>query len=70
MSFSQGKGVAVSQLEEDRHEVENLRTQAAHDAAKIRHLEASLESRNAEILRLSEVNFIFYLLPSTIVKKA
>ena len=46
----------VGQLEDDRREVENLQTQAAHDATKIRQLEAALEARDAEINRLTEVS--------------
>jgi len=56
MGVLQGKGMPVGQLEDDRREVENLQTQAAHDATKIKQLEAALEARDAEINRLTEVS--------------
>nr|KAG5706054.1 hypothetical protein BaRGS_028163 [Batillaria attramentaria] len=44
----------MMQLEDDRREVESLQAQAAHDATKIRQLEAAVETKDAEILRLTE----------------
>ncbi|KAK7496212.1 hypothetical protein BaRGS_00012622, partial [Batillaria attramentaria] len=54
LDMMQGKGMPVAQLEDDRREVESLQAQAAHDATKIRQLEAAVETKDAEILRLTE----------------
>lgn len=52
---SQGKGMTVGQLDVERQELESLRAQTIIDGSKIRQLEAAVDLKEAEILKLAKV---------------
>ena len=52
----QSKGLAVKQLEEDRVDLEQLRTRVSEDSRQIKQLEGLLENKDTEITRLTQVH--------------
>ena len=52
----QSKGLAVKQLEEDRVDLEQLRTRVGEDGRQIKQLEGLLENKDTEISRLTQVH--------------
>lgn len=54
LDMLQGKGMAVGQLDVERQELESLRAQTIIDGSKIRQLEAAVDLKEAEILKLAK----------------
>ena len=59
--FPQSKGLAVKQLEEDRVDLEQLRTRVGEDGRQIKQLEGLLENKDTEISRLTQVHILMAL---------
>ena len=63
----QSKGLAVKQLEEDRVDLEQLRTRVGEDGRQIKQLEGLLENKDTEITRLTQVHMLMVTLTSKLL---